>query len=140
MNTNQKSLSRKAGYNQHTTPNIPFKITLFLNNFTGNVKVNWIDQILGHALINSRDAYSKPTDEQLKDAYKTAYNFLRVYSEFEESKKFNHLEESFVSISKQDEENLLVAEAKNFVEVKQPLARGYKYKMEFEGVKLFIKK
>lgn len=44
-----------------------------------NVNPNWIDQILGHRLINSRDAYSKPTDEQLREAYVNAYKFLRVY-------------------------------------------------------------
>jgi integrase len=44
-----------------------------------NVNPNWIDQILGHKLINSRDAYSKPTDEQLYKAYVNAYKFLRVY-------------------------------------------------------------
>lgn len=43
------------------------------------VNSNWIDQILGHKLINSRDAYSKPTDEQLKTAYTKAYKLLRVY-------------------------------------------------------------
>jgi integrase len=44
-----------------------------------NVNPNWIDQILGHKLINSRDAYSKPTDEQLREAYVQAYKFLKVY-------------------------------------------------------------
>jgi integrase len=47
------------------------------------VNTNWIDQILGHKLINSRDAYSKPTDEQLKEAYTKAYKFLRVYPQLE---------------------------------------------------------
>ena len=41
------------------------------------VNTNWIDQILGHKLINSRDAYSLPTDEELREAYK----FIRVYPE-----------------------------------------------------------
>jgi integrase len=50
-----------------------------------NVNPNWIDQILGHKLINSRDAYSKPTDEQLCEAYVRAYNFIRVYPEVEVS-------------------------------------------------------
>jgi integrase len=45
------------------------------------INANWIDQILGHKLINSRDAYSLPTDEELKDAYKEAYKFIKVYPE-----------------------------------------------------------
>jgi integrase len=51
-----------------------------------NVNVNWIDQILGHKLINSRDAYSKPTDEQLQEAYAKAYKFLRVYPDLSTTK------------------------------------------------------
>ena len=45
------------------------------------VHPNWIDQILGHRLINSRDSYSLPSDEELRDAYEKAYSQLRVYPE-----------------------------------------------------------
>ena len=45
------------------------------------INSNWIDQILGHQLINSRDAYSLPTDEELKEAYRKAYQFIKVYPE-----------------------------------------------------------
>ena len=45
------------------------------------INSNWIDQILGHQLINSRDAYSLPTDEELREAYAKAYQFIRVYPE-----------------------------------------------------------
>ena len=45
------------------------------------INPNWIDQILGHELINSRDAYSLPTDEELREAYTKAYPFIRVYPE-----------------------------------------------------------
>jgi hypothetical protein len=45
------------------------------------INSNWIDQILGLQLINSRDAYSLPTDEELKEAYKKAYQFIKVYPE-----------------------------------------------------------
>jgi hypothetical protein len=47
------------------------------------VNTNWIDQILGHKLINSRDAYSLPTDEELREAYKEAYKFIKVYPEID---------------------------------------------------------
>jgi integrase len=46
-----------------------------------NVNPNWIDQILGHKLINSRDAYSLPTDEELREAYAQAYPLIKVYPE-----------------------------------------------------------
>jgi integrase len=45
------------------------------------VNPNWIDQILGHQLVNSRDAYSLPTDEELKEAYTQAYPLIKVYPE-----------------------------------------------------------
>jgi site-specific recombinase XerD len=45
------------------------------------VNPNWIDQILGHQLINSRDAYSLPTDEELREAYTQAYQLIKVYPE-----------------------------------------------------------
>ncbi len=43
------------------------------------VSPNWTDQIIGHKLINSRDAYSLPTDEELQKAYMDAYPHVRVY-------------------------------------------------------------
>ena len=53
------------------------------------INSNWIDQILGHQLINSRDAYSLPTDEELKEAYLKAYQFIRVYPEIDTPIKGN---------------------------------------------------
>ena len=44
----------------------------------GGMPTNWIDQVLGHKLINSRDAYSLPTDEELRDAYIRAYPLVAV--------------------------------------------------------------
>jgi integrase len=43
------------------------------------VNPNWIDRVLGHKLSGSRDPYSQPSDEQLLEAYKSAYTALRVY-------------------------------------------------------------
>ena len=45
------------------------------------INSNWIDQMLGHQLINSRDAYSLPTDEELREAYMKAYRYIKVYPE-----------------------------------------------------------
>ena len=44
----------------------------------GGMPTNWIDQVLGHQLINSRDAYSLPTDEELEEAYIKAYSQIRI--------------------------------------------------------------
>jgi molecular chaperone GrpE len=42
------------------------------------MNTNWIDQVLGHQLINSRDAYSLPTDEELQEAYINAYPQIQI--------------------------------------------------------------
>jgi integrase len=97
----------------------------------GNVNPNWIDQILGHELINSRDAYSLPTDEELKEAYRNAYRFIRVSPEITTSTQ---------APATSTQEEYSVAEARNMEEVKQLLAKGYKYEMDFNGIKLFTKK
>jgi site-specific recombinase XerD len=58
---------------------------------------NWIDQMIGHRLINSRDAYSLPSDEQLLEAYKNAYSQLRVYPDKNEvEERVTQLEKEIV--------------------------------------------
>jgi integrase len=110
------------------------------------INSNWIDQILGHQLINSRDAYSLPTDEELKEAYLKAYQFIRVYPEINKSGTEPVKEEPkqttpvLTEVHATGEENYPVAEARNITEVKQLLAKGYKYEMEYDGIKLFTKK
>jgi hypothetical protein len=103
-----------------------------------NVNVNWIDQMLGHELVNCRGAYSKPTDEQLETSYCKAYENLRVYPKIEPIHKEATADP--ITVTATGQENLDVAEARNMAEVKQLLAKGYKYEMDFEGVKLFTKK
>jgi integrase len=106
------------------------------------VNSNWIDQILGHQLINSRDAYSLPTDEELRDAYMKAYQFIRVFPETKTTVNAKHTLTAITSTeaTTKRQENYSVEEAKNMEEVKALLTQGYKYEMDFEGVKLFIKK
>jgi integrase len=106
------------------------------------INSNWIDQILGHKLINSRDAYSLPTDEELKEAYTKAYQFIRVYPEINTPVKETAEQAApiLTEISTTGEENYPVAEARNIEQVKALLAKGYKYEMEMEGIKLFVKK
>ena len=40
---------------------------------------NWIDQLLGHRLPGTRQNYSRPVNEELLEAYKKAYDALRVH-------------------------------------------------------------
>ncbi len=107
------------------------------------INSNWIDQILGHALINSRDAYSLPTDEELKEAYTKAYQYIKVYPEYssqtqDSSKEQIPIPAEVTNVTR--EENYPVAEARDITEVKQLLAKGYKYEMDYNGIKLFTKK
>jgi hypothetical protein len=106
----------------------------------GKMPTNWIDQVLGHELLNSRDAYSLPTDEELKEAYETAYKFIRVYPEVTPIKKEETKPQIQVATTGQESQTLDVAEARNMTEVKALLAKGYKYEMEMDSVKLFTKK
>ena len=95
------------------------------------VNPNWIDQILGHELINSRDAYSLPTDEELREAYQNAYNLIKVSPEITAP--------TATTAVTNTEQEYSVAEARNMEEVKQLLAKGYKYEMDFNGIELFKK-
>jgi len=106
------------------------------------INSNWIDQILGHQLINSRDAYSLPTDEELRDAYLKAYKFIKVFPEIATAVKEIPTEtESIVTeATTSGEENYPIAEARSKEQVKALLSKGYKYEMDFDGVKLFSKK
>jgi hypothetical protein len=103
------------------------------------INSNWIDQILGHQLINSRDAYSLPTDDELRDSYFRAYPFLRVYSSIDKSTSDipkEMLEKTTIPFNPEisQEKNYPVAEARNLTEVKILLAKGYRYEMEIQGI------
>ena len=43
------------------------------------VHPNWVAQIVGHKPPSVESSYSRPTDEQLREAYVKAYHSLRVY-------------------------------------------------------------
>jgi integrase len=103
-----------------------------------NVNVNWIDQMMGHELVNCRGAYSKPTDEQLETAYRKAYKNLRIYPKIEPIEKDTPQKIQVIETGTQ--EIFDVAEARTMTEAKALLAKGYQYEMDYEGVKLFVKK
>jgi len=105
------------------------------------VNVNWIDQMLGHRLINSRDAYSKPTDEQLKEAYAKAYPQIKVYPEIiEKTEPTPEPQAKPQPISEPTENEYLVKIANNITEATQLIAQGYEYAAEIDGTKLFKKR
>ena len=97
------------------------------------VNVNWIDQILGHKLINSRDAYSKPTDEQLREAYTKAYKFLRVCPDLDTP---THTKTNDTT----EEEEFIVKTAQNLDEATKLIQRGFQYTATIEGIQLFKKR
>jgi integrase len=103
------------------------------------INSNWIDHILGHKLINSRDAYSMPTDEELRDAYAKSYQYIRVYPELTAS-IIETPKQAAPVINANSEEIYEVAEARSLNEVKQLLAKGYKFEMDYGDVKLFTKR
>ena len=101
------------------------------------VNVNWIDQILGHKLINSRDAYSKPTDDQLRQAYINAYKFLRIYPDLNTPKPQTTNAETNLTTTK---EEYTVKAATNLNEVTRLIEDGYQYAATIEGIQLFKKR
>jgi integrase len=102
------------------------------------VNVNWIDQMLGHELVNCRGAYSKPTDEQLETAYRKGYNHIRIYPKIEPTPKEPEKPQIKVTTTG-TQEPLDVQEARTLKEVKALLAKGYKYADTFNGIKLYTK-
>ena len=86
----------------------------------GQMPTTWIDQILGHQLINSRDAYSLPTDEELQEAY----NQVRIIPK---------------QIIQQTQQEPEIIEAKTLTEAKQAIAKGYKYADKIDGIRLYTK-
>ena len=92
----------------------------------GGMPTNWIDQVLGHELINSRDAYSLPTDEELQEAYLNAYNLITVNPEAEPAKQAETKERQ-------------VVEAKTMEEVKAYLLKGYNLQGTVCGIHLLTR-
>ena len=117
----------------------PHSLRKFLqtNLEVSGVNVNWIDQILGHRLINSRDAYSKPTDGQLKEAYAKAYSHIKIYPEtkIEETKPTQKPQQTIAP-----PEEYIVKTASNLKEAIQLTSQGYEYATEIDRIKLFRKR
>jgi integrase len=102
-----------------------------------NVSVNWIDQMLGHELVNCRGAYSKPSDEQLETSYRKAYDNIRIYPKIQPIQKETPTQ---IQVTIRGQETRQVAEARSIEEAKQLLSKGYKFEMDYGDVKLFTKK
>jgi integrase len=93
----------------------------------GGMPTNWIDQVLGHELINSRDAYSLPTDEELQEAYLKAY------------KTQIQIAPTIERIQPPKAEERKVVEAKTMEEVKEYLMKGYNLQGTVCGIHLLTK-
>ena len=79
--------------------------------------------MLGHELINSRDAYSLPTDEELQEAYEKAYYVFAIDPRAEPAKQ----------------EQPEIIEVRSLEEAKQAILNGYHQAGEFDGIKLYTK-
>ncbi|MCW4019357.1 MAG: hypothetical protein NWF00_11885 [Candidatus Bathyarchaeota archaeon] len=66
---------------------------------------------------------------------------MRVYPKIEVPKSKVTAETPLTpKVVTESQEDYPVAEARNLQEVKALLVKGYKYEMDFEGIKLFLKK
>jgi site-specific recombinase XerD len=92
----------------------------------GGMPTNWIDQVMGHDLINSRDAYSLPTDEELQEAYEKAYDKIRIFPKPTATTTAESTDSPFV-------------EATTLEQCKEFLLKGYKFEMNHNGTSLFSK-
>ncbi len=106
------------------------------------VNVNWIDQILGHQLINSRDAYSKPTDEQLREAYIKSYKFLKVFPEINTIKTAakTQTDDQNKTIIETGNEEYIVETATNIQETTELIKHGFEFVQDIDGIKLYRKR
>lgn len=79
------------------------------------VSPNFIDRIMGHKLMNSRDAYSQPTDEDLLKSYMNAYSHVRIYPDkIEIDEKVGNLEVEIAERNKVIADLLTNGEKKDF--------------------------
>jgi len=58
----------------------------------GGVHPNWVQQMMGHKLSGVEGSYSRPTEQQLRDVYVRAYNFLRINPVLVTSEEIKSLE------------------------------------------------
>jgi site-specific recombinase XerD len=114
----------KKGY-KHTSAH-SFRKKLQTTLEKSGMPTNWIDQILGHKLINSRDAYSLPTDEELQEAYEKAYELTRILPSKEPKEKPQENQPDIIEVT-------------TLEEAKQAILRGYHQAGTFNGIGLYTK-
>jgi hypothetical protein len=102
------------------------------------VNPNWIDQILGHELINSRDAYSLPTDEELKEAYTKAYSIIRIYPEIHQEPQTSK-QQAIPPTAQTQTEEIIEIKANGIHAIKQALLKGYRHVDPVDGIRLYMK-
>jgi site-specific recombinase XerD len=134
ISTIMKNAFRRHGYKRMSAHSLRKKLQTDLEK--GGMNPNWIDQILGHQLINSRGAYSLPTIEELKEAYQNAYDHIRVTPK---EITQNQLRIPTATTNTGHETTPEVVEAKTIEEVRKLYQLGYKFDMEMDGIKFFRK-
>jgi site-specific recombinase XerD len=105
---------------------------------------NWIDQILGHKLINSRDAYSLPTDEELQETYMKAYPLIKIYPDVAQPMSITPNEtitvKTILTTQMQSENpDILEIKANDIQAIKQALLKGYRHADTVDDIRLYMK-
>ena len=105
------------------------------------INSNWIDQILGHKLINSRDAYSLPTDEELQEAYTKAYQIIRIYPNITQQNPTTKKEYNTPTTPQTETEqaDILEIKANDIQSIKQALLKGYKHVDTVGDIRLYLR-
>lgn len=105
------------------------------------INSNWIDQILGHQLINSRDAYSLPTDEELQEVYLKAYPIIRIFPDVSQKALITHNEATTASTSQigSEDSNILEVKADDISAIKRALLKGYRHADTVGDIRLYLK-
>ena len=108
------------------------------------MNTNWIDQVLGHELMNSRDAYSLPTDEELKEAYIKAYSIVRIYPNLTQPttpaiKPISIIQAIPTAQTQTQETDILEIKANDIQAIKQALVKGYRHVDTVNDIRLYMK-
>jgi hypothetical protein len=90
---------------------------------------------------NSRDAYSLPTDEELAEAYRKAYQFIKIYPETCEQQQNQGLQTIMqVAPSGTDpNSHIIEIKANDLQAIKQAILQGYRHVDTVENVRLYLK-
>jgi site-specific recombinase XerD len=115
---------KRAGFKNMSAHSFRKKLQTTLEK--SGMNTNWIDLVLGHQLINSRDAYSLPTDEELEEAYTKAYDTIRILPSTQPKENPQEKQPDIIEVT-------------TLEEAKQAILNGYHQAGTFNGIGLYTK-